>query len=67
MAKQQWDNEDIASNCAAEVCRVACAMKGIDPNSHEPGLHQLSRDVYELVYNAMEGRDGLVEGDPEMN
>lgn len=67
MANQKWDNEDIASNCAAEVCRIACVMKEIDPGQHEPGLHQLSRDIYELVYNAMEGRDEMAGGDPELN
>ncbi len=64
---KNWDNEDIASNCAAEVCRIVCEMKSIDPNDFEPGLQQLSHDVYEHVMVAMVGRDHQAGPDPEMN
>lgn len=62
--RADWDNQDIASNAAAEVCRLVCEMKGIDPASYEPGMHQLSRDVYQIVYAAMDGRDRMEESDP---
>ncbi|NBT35479.1 MAG: hypothetical protein EBT03_08060 [Betaproteobacteria bacterium] len=62
--RADWDNQDIASNAASEVCRVVCQMKGIDPADHEPGLHQLSRDIYQLVYAAMDGRDRMESSDP---
>lgn len=67
MAHTKWDNEDVASNCAAEVCRIVCEMKGIDPRSFEPGLQQLSHDVYEHVMVAMAGRDSMMADDPERN
>lgn len=67
MAKNKWDNEDIASNCAAEVCRLVCLMKEITEGSFEPGLHQLSHDVYDLVMKAMEGRDAFMRDNPERN
>lgn len=66
MSVSKWDNEDIASNCAAEVCRIVCEMKGVEPGDFEPGLQQLSHDVYEHVMCAMNGRDKM-NPDPERN
>ncbi len=64
---ETWDNEDIASNCAAEVCRIVCEMKGVDPRAFEPGLQQLSHDVYFHVMQAMTGRDRMMQSDHTRN